>query len=194
MVSGPRCVQALLEHYGKPPEDLDDLIHEVQWPDLDAGSSVRALEAALRKRGVSTFALQISRVARLRWPHPVLLHLKGGPTGGRYVIRAPSPDPDVERLWTGLAGWRRGPWDVVAGDRSGAVLLTSPVPITHPMSAVYDPAWESVQTVGSVVVSVLTVVAIGSLWWHAAARPRPGGPRVARSGVPGGPAAATRTP
>jgi peptidase C39-like protein len=193
-ICGPLCVKALLDHYGKPAEDVTDLIREIQWPDIAAGSTLRAIGEALSKRGIYSQAMQIGPEARLSWPHPVLLHLKeGGKSGGHYVIWAPPEDPDNERIWMGPSGWRRGPWNVIAGDRSGIILLTSPVPITHPLSAVYDPTQDFRWAFGSLVVSALVWIVLGSLLWRGAVRPRVGIPRVTPGVALSGPAPETRT-
>lgn len=191
---GPRCVQALLAYYGKPEEELNDLIHEIQWPDVEAGATLLAIETALRKRGISTQALQLDRGARLCWPHPVLLHLNGGPNRrGHYGIWVPPGDPDDERVWMGLSGTRRGSWEEVAGGRSGAVLLTSPVPIAHALSAVYDPARESRLTILSVVVLATCVICSGVVAWRWAVRPRlEASGIIVVGGAPAGAASMTR--
>lgn len=51
LVCGPRCVQYVVQHYGGD-ENLTDLVREIQWPDLEAGSSFDSLKDALAKRGV----------------------------------------------------------------------------------------------------------------------------------------------
>ncbi len=143
IVCGPRCLQYLLQCYGKKDPGLIELVREVQWPDIEAGSTLKALDEALRKRGVFTRALEIGPDSRLSWPYPVLLHLNGEDEDeGHFVVWLPSSSESREQVWTGLVGVRSGPPAKMAKRRSGAVLLTAPVPIEELGSAVsYHRDW-----------------------------------------------------
>jgi hypothetical protein len=140
LVCGPRCVQYLLRYFGKGDDELKDLVREIQWPNIEAGSSLSALEAALNKRGVFTRSLLISPQSRLCWRYPVLVHLPGDGDQalGHFVVWLPSSDILHDRIWSGLDGVRSPSPARHAAVRSGAVILTSPTPIADPGVAVYD--------------------------------------------------------
>lgn len=138
-VCGPRSVQFILHQYGKK-EDLIDLVREIQWPDIEHGSDLAALEQALQRRGVYTHAIKIGNGVRIRWPYPAILRLHtkraNGKNIGHFVIRMPSEDPNVETVWSGLDGYEYGPSDRLVSRCTGEVLLTSPVPIDRQAEAV----------------------------------------------------------
>jgi ABC-type bacteriocin/lantibiotic exporter with double-glycine peptidase domain len=161
MICGPRCVQYLLQYYDRDSEDLIALVHEIQWPEIEAGASLESIETALRKRGVNTFAMQIGPEARLTWRFPVLLHLaEEGRSQGHYVVWLPTSSSRTVDVWCGLRGIeRRGERDV-ATHRSGAILLTAPRVITDPDSAVSDVRWPSGIVWGLLVVLVGVVLTL----------------------------------
>ncbi len=138
MICGPRCVHYVLEYYGVN-EDLIDLVKEVQWPDLESGASFAAIEKALRGRGVHTCALRIDPKARLPWDYPIVLHLKARSDIGHYVVLLPTEGDGVPSLWMGLGCIEEVPWERLARELSGTVLLTSPTAITAPERAVQSP-------------------------------------------------------
>lgn len=138
VVCGPRCARFLLQWYKKDDPGLVRLIREVQWPNLDEGASLASLDAALRLRGIHTCAIRVAPKAILKWPHPMIVHLadEASRTGGHYVVQLPSSTSDVVHAWVGLPGVQSGPAELLNSRRSGAVLLTSTEPITHPDLAV----------------------------------------------------------
>ncbi len=142
MVCGPRCVQFVLKQYGKEG-DLIELVREIQWPDLESGANLDSVDQALRRRGVNTRALRIDPHADFRWPYPVILHLKGQNGLGHYAVWLPSSTPEQSHVWISLSGVRVGPTKKLAESLSGAILLTSPDPITDPLSAVAIPAGQN---------------------------------------------------
>ncbi len=140
VVCGPRCVQFILKQYGKQVE-LHDLIQEIQWPHLEAGSNLADLQKSLNKRGIHTAAIQISSGAKLDWTEPVLVHLKPGisitpETLGHFVVWLPSSTSDIVHLWFGPKGIHQGSNNRFASIRSGAVLLTSQRPIDQSSLAI----------------------------------------------------------
>lgn len=130
MFCGPRCVQYILKYYGKD-EDLIDLVRETQWPNLEQGASLQSLDIALRKRGVHTSALRLKSINTLRWPYPVLLHLKGQNGGGHYIVWLPCSSADQATVWVGLDGQETGATRQLAQRCSGRILLTAPTSITR---------------------------------------------------------------
>lgn len=135
LVCGPRCVQYLLQYYGREA-DLIELVREIQWPDLASGASLDALDKALNERGIHTFGMQLAPQARLEWPYPVLIHLKvEGAEIGHYAVWLPSSSGKVA-LWNGLLGIQQVSGGELAKCGTGAILLTAPKTITNPASAV----------------------------------------------------------
>jgi hypothetical protein len=181
LVCGPRCVRQILGIYGMPEPDLIDLVREMQWPDIEAGSSLAAVDEALRRRGVHTARLRVGPQVRVRWPHPVIIHIDGDEGGGHYIVRVPSDSDRYETVWTGLGGWRRGPWDEVSRGRSGAILITAPVPIHRPSDALYDPSRAALAAGWAVVALLATSAIVGALIRVAR------GPRTGPAGDPTGP-------
>ncbi len=128
LVCGPRCAQFILRHYGIDA-DLIDLVREIQWPTLEDGATLAAVDQALRARGVHTRALRMGPTSRLSWSHPVLLHLTGETAGGHFVVWLPDSTENTAHVWIGLAGVQSGRFDSLRKRMSGAILLTSPTPI-----------------------------------------------------------------
>ncbi len=135
LVCGPRCVQYILESNGQHA-DLIDLIREMQWPDLEHGVDLEAIDTALRDRGVHTFAMRLSPNARLKWPYPAIVHLaRERERLGHFVVWLPTSSHDVD-LWCGPRGVRRLSQGDFQAEFSGAVLLTAPEQIRDPELAV----------------------------------------------------------
>jgi Peptidase C39 family len=138
-VCGPRCVQYVLRHFGLSA-DLSDLIHEMQWPEIERGTNLVAIQEALQKRGVFTRAVRVGTDVELRWPHPVIVHLSAADQEiGHFVVQLPSDEPGNAIVWIGLDGWVMGDKQKLAARRSGFVLLTAPEPILDPMSGFVVP-------------------------------------------------------
>ena len=112
LVCGPRCVQYLLRHYGQE-EELTELVQEIQWPDLEAGASLAAIDEVLQGRGVFTRAVRLPAAGRLKWKHPAIIHLAQSQPAemGHYVVWLPSSTPHRADVWAGLAGVQSGPVD-----------------------------------------------------------------------------------
>ncbi len=136
VICGPRCVQRILRYFGKPEEELYDIVREIQWPDTEAGATLLSVATALERQGVRTYAMKMPRTSELAWPHPVIMHIDGDSRGGHYILWYPPTADGLHRVWTGPEGWVKGPWEEVTRGRTGSVLLTAPSPITHPEVAV----------------------------------------------------------
>ncbi len=135
LVCGPRCIQYVLRHYGQDA-DLIDLVKEVQWPNLEAGATLAAVETALNKRGIHTQAISITAGGRLQWPHPVVLHVRGDGDLGHFVVWLGRTEAGADVVWDGLSGSQTGPWDKLYTHCTGTALLTAPAPIDCPQDAV----------------------------------------------------------
>lgn len=135
LVCGPRCAQYLLRYYGQEV-DLIDLVREIQWPDLENGASLEAVDNALKRRGIHTFGMQLAPHARLKWPYPALVLVKmDGAKLGHFVVARPSLSKTLD-VWCGLRGIQRMSAGELAERSTGATLLTAPTRILNPDSAV----------------------------------------------------------
>lgn len=139
MVCGPRCVQFLLRYYEKDDPGLVALIREIQWPHLEQGVTLAAIDAALRSRDIYTYPLFVLPDAKFDWPHPVLVHLnpKGTARFGHYVVWLPSSTASRTGIWSGLSGVREGNARDLSDWMSGAILLTSPVAVENPENVAF---------------------------------------------------------
>jgi len=131
MICGPRCVEYVLHWYGKP-EEVSDLILEIQGGQVDQPVSLATLVEALGKRQIYTTAVQVRPGTELEWKYPAIFHLKQPPGPGHYIVWVP-PTADRPRLyWFGEGGFQT---ELTSEERqrlTGIVLLTSPEPITGP--------------------------------------------------------------
>ena len=126
-ICGPRCVEFVLDWYGRPV-DVSDLIDELQQGRPYQMVSLAALAEALEKRGLHAKAVTLGWGATLDWPHPVVRHSTRADGAGHFTVLVP-PRGDLPRLvWTGDAGYKRALTDE-DGAASGVLLLTSPEPI-----------------------------------------------------------------
>jgi hypothetical protein len=115
--------------------DLITLVREIQWPDLEAGTTMEAIDRALRARGVHTYAMKLLPEARLKWPFPVLAHLETENDKGHFVVWLPESSGNLAGVWCGLPGKKLEEEREWARHRSGAVLLTAPHAIENPDGA-----------------------------------------------------------
>lgn len=136
LICGPRCVKSVLDYYNQP-SDLIELVREIQFPELEMGSTLENIEHALQIRGIHTCAVHIPYHSRLKWPYPVIVHLQtDNDTMGHFVMWFPGPQlahNGSEQIKDDLVGQIQ---NHMHQNRSGAVLLTSPDRITDPQSAV----------------------------------------------------------
>lgn len=121
-ICGPRCVQSVLEYYGRQ-EDLIVLILEMQGGIPELGCSLKDIQNALEKRGIYCLALETSVLGFPDWPDPVIMHYKAGHFAVLQRIKgvyARVQDEGINR-------------EEVIPDlmfkRSGAILLTARSPI-----------------------------------------------------------------
>jgi ABC-type bacteriocin/lantibiotic exporter with double-glycine peptidase domain len=138
VICGPKCVHFLLDYYGKEQEDIIRLVREIQYPEWREGATLSKVAESLEKRGIYTFAMKIKPSARLVWKYPVIVHLSPRPNEqiGHYVVWLPESRDNDLRIWNGDEGMQNHQERTWSKERSGAVLLTSPEPITKPSQAV----------------------------------------------------------
>lgn len=125
---GPRCVRAILDWYGKVRPDLHALTDEIQGADVRRGSTFADLEAALKRRGIFTAAVEVASGSHIAWPFPAVLHLRPHVDGefGHFIVLLPAranAEPRYEFAGPPLSA------DVIESRMSGALLLSAPQPI-----------------------------------------------------------------
>jgi len=128
-VCGPRCVQFVLEYYGKE-SDLIDLTVEMQWPDIEDGTSMAEIRKSLRTRGVYALAVRVGKADVQLSSDPVIVHLKGSSDdSGHFLVWLPMSSQRFVSVWDGLRGYQQIPREDFERQMSGIVLLTSSSPI-----------------------------------------------------------------
>lgn len=172
MICGPRCVQFLVKWYQNKDEDLIELAREVQWPQVEAGSTLDAVDQALRRRGIHTYPMRLSPSAVLQWRHPAVVRVSPSATSqtkdapAHFAVWLPSSANDECWVWNGPSGVERFTEASFARRRSGEVLLTSSEPIQAPEEAVASaPVWWHLMTGGFILV-VLGLCLLLSRWKH----------------------------
>ena len=131
LVCGPRCVQYILKEYGQQG-DLIELIREMQWPNLEGGSTLTALEQALTSRGIHCGISEVPEDAQIAWKHPVIVHLRGrSGTIGHFAIWLPCSSNETVWLWAGPHGFVTATLSDFARERTPLILLTSTDVIAH---------------------------------------------------------------
>lgn len=104
VVCGPRCVQYVLETLGVP-ENLIDLVEEIQGSDIGGGASIRDLQIAIEKRGLCTKAIAVSHAWLVPdWPYLAIAHCRTPLGDGHFVVRLPEAAYSGAGYWDGLRG------------------------------------------------------------------------------------------
>jgi len=137
-VCGPQSVKRVLEYYGCNI-DLTDLIYELQWPDVHAGSCLADIAKSLTNHHVYVRAVLVPAELPICWPHPVIVHFMHD-SGGHFAVLLPSPHHAQGVLWS------RGrvidfPGKSLLAHRTDIILLTSPCPINDSDLHTLTPAW-----------------------------------------------------
>lgn len=126
MACGPRCVQRILLHYGKPEIFLTDLIKEMQGTMSTRGVSFRDIKEAIERRGLHCQLVQTPWYVVPSWPEPVVLHVDGN----HFVVLESRTWRRAE-VWWGLAGTRSERTSHLWRRMSDVALLVSAKPIAQ---------------------------------------------------------------
>jgi|HubBroStandDraft_4_1064222.scaffolds.fasta_scaffold70163_2 hypothetical protein len=129
-VCGPQCIQRVLETYGIK-EKLTTIIYEIQWPDLERGTSMADLISALERRGISVKAARVPLGVPVVWPHPVIIHYPRESGLGHYAVLTPADGSRGQHVWYGPSREGEFPANACFWRRSEIVLLTSSEEITN---------------------------------------------------------------
>jgi ABC-type bacteriocin/lantibiotic exporter with double-glycine peptidase domain len=112
----------------------------MQYPELEAGTSLDDINQALLKRGIYTKVWQLGRDESLRWSHPVVVHLtEPGNTDGHFAVWLPASSSTRQHIWMGITGIVEFSSDSFLKQRSAVVLLTSRTKIGEENLPVQDP-------------------------------------------------------
>lgn len=134
-ICGPECVRVVLQEYHHS-EPLYGLVREMQPTLLADGCDLATVARTLNARGLHTAAMQIGERVSVRWPYPVIVHLRANAGTGHFVVQLPD-DSKRARVWFGPGDLRIMEQADFARWRSGAVLLTAPIPIDSPESSFF---------------------------------------------------------
>ncbi len=132
MICGPQSVQYVLEYFGKK-EPISTIVYEIQWPDLEKGTSVTAIVGALARRGIVAKAVRIPRETPISWPYPIILHYPIDNGIGHFAVLTQVDGGRGQRLWIGPDRERDFPEYACFGKRSEVVVLTGQGDITDSM-------------------------------------------------------------
>jgi ABC-type bacteriocin/lantibiotic exporter with double-glycine peptidase domain len=128
-VCGPRCVKFLLQWYHKQDVPLIDLVREMQWPNIERGSSLEDIAHAINSRGISTLGCKVQDLEALNWEFPVVLYLDSatGAPLGHFVVMLPKDDSQPQQVFCALGSWAPKKIDIswLTNHYSGNLLLTA---------------------------------------------------------------------
>jgi len=108
-VCGPRCVQFVLKEFGLQT-DLLEIVLEMQWPKLEEGSSLAAIQHAIERRGLAARALSVPSDCTIQTEAYVVMHVNCGrgsitsDAGGHFIVLVPPKDGIGSYYWDGLHG------------------------------------------------------------------------------------------
>ena len=125
MACGPRAVEEIMKFYGLPCSFID-LFDEIS-PN-EEGSSMLDLALCLENHGIKTLPVDLGENLQIRWPFPILVHLKDR-KGGHFAVLRVSEINRVE-LSLGQGAFKNGSWKDLRGICSSSMLLTSDKEIT----------------------------------------------------------------
>jgi len=137
IVCGPRCCVFIVTHYKRTTDGLANIVRRMQWPDIQAGVTLQAIQTELEKNDIACLGVRMPSCHRLKWDHPVVVQLhdtKSIPEG-HFVIWLPDSRRDRECIWDGLNGVQYVDGPTFRTRMSDVVLLTSPKPLTQPVIA-----------------------------------------------------------
>jgi hypothetical protein len=125
-VCGPRCAQFVLSHFGQE-EDLVALVQEIQWPDLEGGCSIEAIQECLSARGLYTSCVTLTDDVVPFSPHPVIAHHppSEGSLGHFSVLMPAGEGENAITVWDGIAGYAVTDMKTWRASCSGVVLFAS---------------------------------------------------------------------
>jgi len=137
-ICGPRCVHYILHSFSKDSGiGLLELVDKLQPNGIKEGARLADIDTLLQSYGIFTAAGRVNRNSAIVWPYPVLMHLTTeAKSMGHYVLILPGSTRTAAIVWDGLSGVSKVPTSQLSAQLGGGVLLTSPVPIADPASAV----------------------------------------------------------
>lgn len=125
VVCGPRCVQFVLREHGIEA-DLIELVKEMQWPNIESGTTLDRVRAVLKERGVITDLVSIPKDSAYAAPSSAIIHIPD-PKGdlGHFAVLLPSNNSEEVTLWLGVAGVRKMKLSEFHKTHSGLALIAT---------------------------------------------------------------------
>jgi ABC-type bacteriocin/lantibiotic exporter with double-glycine peptidase domain len=146
---GPRAAHYVLERYGLNA-DLVTLIGDIQWPNVENGVSLDAIDKALQKHGINTCPVVLSENTYLTSKNPVIVHFVDRDTDGHFVVWLGSnPNGDGEVIYDGLRGKRQISTADFRRRCSGYMLLTSRANVAD--------SWKAIASVDRLLLIILVL-------------------------------------
>ncbi|GIW97430.1 MAG: hypothetical protein KatS3mg111_0763 [Pirellulaceae bacterium] len=128
---GPRCVEFLLKHFGHSA-DLIELIKELQWPDLEAGTNLETIKNCIISRGLYAYPVRFDSHDVPYLEAPIILHLGRNESsdGGHFCVLMPnSTKGHLVAIWDGAAGYRVLEKQALLESLTGVGLAVSSTPL-----------------------------------------------------------------
>ncbi len=100
---GPRCVVFALDRIGVRA-DLVDLVKELQWPQVEDGTTMLQLRNAIRNRGVSVTPVKLRPGQAVKLTGIAIVHFERGKQDeqvplGHYACCMPTSDPSTWEIF-----------------------------------------------------------------------------------------------
>ena len=136
VLCGPKCINYIMEHYGKHALDPLEMTTHLEDFDNERGTTMRSIALFLEQHGLKTRLIYIGRQSRIDWPNPVVVHLETSNNQKHFVTRIPDDSLSNEcvSFFDGVSRIRRLPIAEWRELRSGYALLTSTAPIPEEIS------------------------------------------------------------
>ncbi len=128
---GPRAIIFLLEYLGLPHEELGSLITEMDDIDNESGATLSQLASAMKRRGLTVNAYELTVDSMIESDSPVVLHLKpllSSNSLGHFSVLLPTSTPTHSDVWVGVEGVQSGSPAELRRLMSGAILVVSQKP------------------------------------------------------------------
>jgi hypothetical protein len=160
---GPRCVRYLLARYGGTPPPLPSIVRAIQWPDVEAGTSLTGIQRILEDHRVWTRAVRVPDSHVLVSDHPCVVHLRSpSPSAlGHYVVLLPGATRWRVTVYDGGDLVELPAWEL-ATRASGVAVMTAPLGSEPPVAAAVMTGDAVLFRCGCLIACLLGANALGS--------------------------------
>lgn len=123
---GPRAAWYILKFHSRDVE-LIDAIREIQWPDLESGTSIEKIKNYLSSHDLHCETVALTPPSLPISPYPSIIYQKPVNGGlGHFLVLAPWKAGEVATVWDGPGGYREIPARELVPTLSGIALVASP--------------------------------------------------------------------